>query len=466
MAQSSGLHFVNSFRIEDKQSKASGITASQGINPVNQPDNVEGWLMNVHTYNKPENTMTTTVTIVDADNNSIPTEKNRNNKHGRANSIASEDSINLDDLIKDNFTGDMDDETDLPDLANLDLDDSTEEFWKLDNNDMISSLDSEFDDFLSSKSINSYDLDWSPSETKVNDLKSSLPTTPSSIYDSRNKRSNSIGSENSLTSQSTITQYSRYGLTSITYPSESSSASSRSLSRQSNYSTASSSTTSGIPLPRKNSSSTNNNNGKTTCIPTPSRSYTLRENNNHNNNKKGTTSQRIQLAKRASHIPAPVTSYLRTAASSPPPTPQRTTSAGNQKKSFLRAPAQPSNKRIPQQRASHIPTVRESIHRPNSPMMSYTSSRIGVQSPTSGTGGGSSIPSRNSLFPSNGVHNNNNTLTFVTRQSDSRQQEEKRGGTPTSTRPSGLRPPGSITRSLPSMRSVSRISTFKTNYPS
>lgn len=47
-------------------------------------------------------------------------------------SISSEDSVNLDELIKANYTSDMDDETDLPDLATLDLDDSDEEFWKLD----------------------------------------------------------------------------------------------------------------------------------------------------------------------------------------------------------------------------------------------------------------------------------------------------------------------------------------------
>ena len=47
-------------------------------------------------------------------------------------SISSEDSVNLDELIKANYASDMDDETDLPDLADLDLDDSDEEFWKMD----------------------------------------------------------------------------------------------------------------------------------------------------------------------------------------------------------------------------------------------------------------------------------------------------------------------------------------------
>ena len=40
--------------------------------------------------------------------------------------------MNLDELIKANYTSDMDDETSLPDLAGLELDDSDEEFWKMD----------------------------------------------------------------------------------------------------------------------------------------------------------------------------------------------------------------------------------------------------------------------------------------------------------------------------------------------
>lgn len=48
-------------------------------------------------------------------------------------SISSEDSVNLEDLINANFTTDMDDETDLSALASLELDDSKEEFWKIDN---------------------------------------------------------------------------------------------------------------------------------------------------------------------------------------------------------------------------------------------------------------------------------------------------------------------------------------------
>ncbi|KAF7728117.1 hypothetical protein EC973_006632 [Apophysomyces ossiformis] len=47
-------------------------------------------------------------------------------------SVSSEDSIDLDDLINANFTTSMEDETDLPELSTLDLDDSKESFWNLD----------------------------------------------------------------------------------------------------------------------------------------------------------------------------------------------------------------------------------------------------------------------------------------------------------------------------------------------
>lgn len=66
---------------------------------------------------------------------SIPVER-QPLKPGRPASIASvssTDSINLDELIKNNYTEKVDDETDLPNLAGLDLDDSTDDFWKMDD---------------------------------------------------------------------------------------------------------------------------------------------------------------------------------------------------------------------------------------------------------------------------------------------------------------------------------------------
>lgn len=62
---------------------------------------------------------------------SIPLEKSKRTD-GRPESIHSVDSVNLDELINANYTADMEDETDLTDLANLDIiDDSTEDFWKV-----------------------------------------------------------------------------------------------------------------------------------------------------------------------------------------------------------------------------------------------------------------------------------------------------------------------------------------------
>lgn len=57
MAQSAKLRFLNAFQGNDK--KKTSLSS-------NQPDNVHGWLMNVHTYREPEEIATT---IVDEDNN-------------------------------------------------------------------------------------------------------------------------------------------------------------------------------------------------------------------------------------------------------------------------------------------------------------------------------------------------------------------------------------------------------------
>ncbi|OAD72342.1 hypothetical protein PHYBLDRAFT_159129 [Phycomyces blakesleeanus NRRL 1555(-)] len=71
--------------------------------------------------------------LVDGDNNIIPIETNsRHRRQGRPESISSigsEDSVDLQDLINANFTVDMDDETNLTDLAELGLEDS-EDFLK------------------------------------------------------------------------------------------------------------------------------------------------------------------------------------------------------------------------------------------------------------------------------------------------------------------------------------------------
>lgn len=62
MAQSPSLRFYKGFG--DKKPSAPTIQESGSI--TNQPDNVQGWLMNIHTYREPSETNTI---IVDADNN-------------------------------------------------------------------------------------------------------------------------------------------------------------------------------------------------------------------------------------------------------------------------------------------------------------------------------------------------------------------------------------------------------------
>ncbi|KAI8332489.1 hypothetical protein BC941DRAFT_131984 [Chlamydoabsidia padenii] len=92
------------------------------------PNNVSGWLLGVHGYrDSPLHTND------QQENNNTTMIANHMERRKSISSIASEDSVNLDDLIKANFTLDMDDETDLPNLASLDLgDDSKEDFWKMD----------------------------------------------------------------------------------------------------------------------------------------------------------------------------------------------------------------------------------------------------------------------------------------------------------------------------------------------
>lgn len=62
MAQSPSLRFYKGFG--DKKPLTPTIQESGSIS--NQPDNVQGWLMNIHTYREPSETNTI---IVDADNN-------------------------------------------------------------------------------------------------------------------------------------------------------------------------------------------------------------------------------------------------------------------------------------------------------------------------------------------------------------------------------------------------------------
>ncbi|KAI9282225.1 hypothetical protein BY458DRAFT_169099 [Sporodiniella umbellata] len=154
----------------------------------------------------------------------------------RAESIHSIDSVDLDDLINANYTTDMGDETDLPDLAYLDIiDDSTEDFWNLNLSDeATSSSDNEFNEFM----LTSVELEWDSPTEKV-----PAPRLKKALYP--HKRSGSFSSDTSLASQSTF----RY----------SSLHSSRPVSRQSNTSSPRSPR---IPTPTRSTK-------KSSSIPTP-----------------------------------------------------------------------------------------------------------------------------------------------------------------------------------------------------
>ncbi|KAI8888788.1 hypothetical protein K501DRAFT_329651 [Backusella circina FSU 941] len=335
MVNSPRLRFFNNFR-NNKTSKKQ------------EPDagTVQGWLLNVHTYRdeRRHSSSSETPYLVDADNNCIAIATTT--KEGCANSIVSEESVNLDELINNNFTTDMDDETDLPDLAKLELDDSKEDFWSLEKGESFQSFDNGFHDYLKSP-----ELDWSPNEI-------SGPC-----------RSDSFSSdENSLTSHSTIyaSGYAKYGMVPLSYPSESaSSTSSRSHSRLSSYSATTS-------------------HSQHTVIPTPSKS---RENKDIAIRPTSPLLLPSSLRKpsiikqRASHIPSPKKA----------PTPKKSTSSSLSSSSSKKNNASSTN------------SIRQSS-RPGSPLsLGYKQqSRIAVpKSPTMERRSG--IPYKRVSSPKNGI---------------------------------------------------------------
>ncbi|ORZ09016.1 hypothetical protein BCR42DRAFT_424469 [Absidia repens] len=337
--------------------------------PPSPPSTVHGWLMGVPGYRESspdkhkneqipqEQQQSQKRTMTGTPINSISNGDNLARRKSIS-SIASEDSVNLDDLIKDNYTLDMDDETDLPNLSGLDLDDSNEDFWKLDKSlpdyqsllkqtskadyldtshsdakkenlpyidGMNNTEQQEYNIYIKNCHLDSPELTWSPPDDH---LETRSPSANSSHNNNNNiitnsvtrARSGSINSDNSLNSYSTITasQYSRYGMAPMIYQSDSTSTSSRTASRLSNYSassqTSSNTASTGLPRPRKISSSS-------TGMSSPSRSFNSREESHllprahsrlgtshlptTNEASSSTTNGRSRLAKRASHIPSP-----------------------------------------------------------------------------------------------------------------------------------------------------------------
>ncbi|CAO3694482.1 unnamed protein product [Rhizopus stolonifer] len=178
-------------------------------------NNVQGWLMNVPNYRQEQYSTSKNIEI-------------RQTRPVSVTSISSEDSVNLDELINVNFTTSMEEEADLSELSLLDLDDSKEDFWKVETiyipspsmfNKKPSYYRNELNDSFqkgnkqgfvntldtSCPTIRQYDTpDHSPSSRlRV----PSLPISPKSPVSFQNKRSGSFSSETSLNSQSTITQH-------------------------------------------------------------------------------------------------------------------------------------------------------------------------------------------------------------------------------------------------------------------
>ncbi|KAI8142261.1 hypothetical protein BJV82DRAFT_616131 [Fennellomyces sp. T-0311] len=295
-------------------------------------------------------------------------------------------------------------------------------------------------------------MNWSPessTEEKLETLSNASSRTaqsrlrPPSRFSSsghriKTQRSDSLSSENSLTSQSTITTgggYARYGMTPMIYPSESTTSnSSRSHSRLSDYSASSSQASSNATsIPRANSraSSIPNSNSNSTG------SGLRRETSEFRSSSRIGGGNGSRLAKRATHVPLPSTRSA--------PKPQLVTSSRSTGLSSTRLPSRashipaPRNVASPEPRSPTLSPARSNI-RPRSPFTT-SNSRMGIRSPTP-TGG-----PRNSVFGSSPearrgdkVESNNN--------SNSNNNNNSRIARPPSaagkTRPTGLRPPSAI----------------------
>ncbi|KAI9348340.1 hypothetical protein BD770DRAFT_475083 [Pilaira anomala] len=334
--------------------------------------NLHGWLENVPGYKDSySNESRHLIDIHEGDETSIK------RRPCSILSISSEDSINLEELINANFTTDMDDETDLPDLSALDLDDSNEDFWKMDN--YLSQLSmsthpfspplsgkksnrskyqqdkvNEHDFITSLKLSSSFDEEYD--EPKMLQVPTSLPVSPKSLSSSpidrqRMNRSGSMSSDNSLNSGSTITHH-----RSIVYPSASTS----------NSSIGSHSTTHSF-LPRTTATTTTTNpktkssaiENKSPKITQQKQRYISRPPTSLSDSTTRSVSQ-IGLARRATHIPAPASlsnnnnNHKKSIISASPNRTQSTSLVHKKSNTSLNR----SISRIgqPTSRASHIPT--------------------------------------------------------------------------------------------------------------
>ncbi|KAG0749792.1 hypothetical protein G6F57_006818 [Rhizopus arrhizus] len=265
---------------------------------------VHGWLMNVPNYRQDYSTV---------NNSHIEIKKERPMS---VTSISSEDSIDLDELINVNYTTIMEEEeADLSVLSLLDLDDSKEDFWKVDTG---------FINTLNIPSPIQYDTpDHSPSSVHLH--LPSLPVSPKSPV----QRSSSFSSETSINSQSTMTYQRRPSIR----PTESTSTSS--FGSQSTTTSAFSRST--IPIAESTIRRRQQQQRKLSASISESTSMS------HSN-----------LARRATHIPAPSTNHkpgiIRQSI-----IPQHTKSTSTATHSQQQGVLNRSPSRMTSKRASHIP---------------------------------------------------------------------------------------------------------------
>ncbi|CEP19959.1 hypothetical protein [Parasitella parasitica] len=356
-------------------------------------------------------------------------------------SISSADSVNLDDLINANFTTDMDDETDLSALATLELDDSNEDFWKMDNmfNHHIpiavkstekpkTLLDSsnrsryESEEESGSYNTSAEDLHESPpynNTTEPSNFVGPLDihhTTPAADYYDmrfsnthpssptcplkRSDRFGSFSSEHSLNSVSTVVAASRNNNAQRQnmYPSASTSTSS-----VSSHSTSKTSHSSYLSRPSitKSDSSTTRLNGSSRR---PSLVSSISENTSafasSGTRLPSRSVSQIGLARRATHIPTLSSTGTKAASLLPSPTktgptPQRTKSTASllaHKSSTGNLSRSASRIGQPSARASHIPSPStkrsttslgmSSIFSPQKPQQKYTSEKESYSRPS------------------------------------------------------------------------------------
>ncbi|KAG1057444.1 hypothetical protein G6F43_000722 [Rhizopus delemar] len=308
---------------------------------MEQQQAINGWLMNVPTYNKGQHY-------------SITKKKSRPLSIVSA---SSEDSVDLDELINVNFTTSMEEETDLNNLSSLELDDSKEDFWKVDNVYVppVSTFNKTTYNKDSNESNKSHLYQKGNNKSFMNTLKVSSPTTahydtptyssssiniyaqtlsgspkPSILF--QNKRPMSFYSETDMHSQTVVPHYQHHR---PACPTESTSTSS--FDSQSTEASVLSRTT--LPITQS-------------TVRRRQEQYGLLSSTPENTSKLAScslSSSHSNLSRRASHIPAPSSTVNKSRLSIIPQLTQSTT-LSKQPRSISRVSQVPK-------RASHIPTL-------------------------------------------------------------------------------------------------------------